>query len=188
MEEACQWFETAADQYKISAIKRPDWSESSSELKNIPADLTKALQMAIISGNQSLVADIARATLAVDRAYPYEVEHTGEKVTVEIDADRYHHVRALASLALGDDTRAEEHLDALRAALDDIAEPGDRQARFAADVLSHHKADMQGAVPEIDTEAICVGATAFGCLARQRGLPVTLDSEFIPTALVDAVS
>ena len=209
-DEATQWFEIAADHHRRRAHRIIERAESGSDLRSVPTPLGAALRMATLSGNRDLQQDVAIDALEIDRKYPYVIEHTGEEVTVDIDADRYHHLNTVASLVAGDDSITRTHLAELHTVLDTCDTLAAHQQRFAAvgrvadgllesdideidaglnELLAHHRQHMiRGDVPETDDEAICVEATALGILACHRGQSPAFESEFIPARLVDILT
>lgn len=208
--EAIEWFEMAADHHRRRAHRTIERADSASDLRSVPAPMGAALRMAILSGAHDLQRDVATDALEISRTYPYVVEHTGEEVTVEIDADRYHHLKTVAGLAVGDDQLTRIHLDGLVTALEANDALEAHQQRFAAvarvadglleadvgeidagldELLAHHREHtVRGDIPEIDDEAICVEATALVILVRRRGQSPAFESGFIPGSLLDAVS
>ena len=204
------WFELAAKQFQLSTQRDPGSVESAQDLLSISSPMGAAVRMAVLSGNWELRIQTAETALAVDRSYPYTVEHTGENVTVEIDANRYHHLKTVAGIAASDDQTAQAHLHELNAILAGVETRDAQEQRFTAvartvsgildqdpseieqglgDLLAYHqKHVLRGSSPETDDEAICDEATALLALARQRGLSVTITSAFIPEELIEQIT
>ena len=206
--EAVDWFATAAEQYELDALKRPEEDVSVSVLHTSPHPFQRGLYCALVGGDSMLGEEIATDILGFDRTFSYAVEHTGEKVTVEAEPDRYHHMRVMAGGVLDEPRVVNESAAALHGELDQINELSGRQKRYGfeadilgailsddasqvmeklTDVLELHRAGIQDPSELTADEAVCLEATGLVILARQYGLEVTVDSEFVPSEYVSFV-
>lgn len=204
--ESRDWFRTAAEQHRACGVGWLSPDVELGALKGTVSELTDGLHAAVLSGDASLVRTVAETILDVEREQPYTMTD-GTTTTVELDADRYFYAKGFAAVALGESDLAADYLDGLREANRDNDSDGTRHLRMAAGVafidgmlsesaervtegiermLDRHVRKLPGE-PEVGEDAICIEATSFLVFAKENGLEVEVDTEFIPFDYVEAL-
>ena len=186
-ENTGEWFEKSAAHYLASVRERRARGAPVAE-REAPELLTAAIYAAVLSHNWVLMGTVARTTREVR-----SVADDDYSATLRCGHER---IGFLAALLTGRDTGA--HLSALEAAIGDLSpevrpyyEPyatafrgldaadASTVSRGLTEMLGRHGAGLNGK-PKQPRELVCYPATALARLARDRGLAVAVDSEYLP--------
>lgn len=189
-----RWFERATTYYIERVRKGQEFREelAKSYWENEPLVFREAFYCAILSGSDTLQNEVAAEALAMDDAYLTEFP------TVIHD---FYFVRALAAIFLERDDAREfvaqllANLDHLRpklhayfSALATIlagitSDDADRATEGFEQLLEYHDDDIQG-TPKGPDKIVCLPAVALLVLARERGLDIEIEGEYIPESVL----
>lgn len=186
---ALEQFEEASGCY-LSGIRitRERWDEiSGGNRESQPSILLKGLYCSLLSGDDELIEEIGRETLALDSEYLTEFPETAYK---------YYTAKALASATMDAD-EGRMHIEALTESLDGLR-PGLAQffgaiGTVAAGVLfdddenvteglqqllDHHTSTVDGE-PDTASEAVSVPVSALLSLAKRSGIEAAIEENYI---------
>lgn len=204
VEQARDWFANAADQYLAGARKRTQHDVDGDTLNTTPLEYANALYAAILADDRDRIMDIARAVRQLDREQT--LFPNSEAIETTLRADHYWYAQGLATVVLADT----EALTTCRTRLATANDANSGSIRLQYDgavnyfdgileddtgtvesgltcMLERFETDMVGA-PASASDYIAVSVTALAALARRHGLTVTINSDFIPSVLVNTIS
>ena len=186
---AIEQFEEAAGYY-LSGIRttRKRWSEiSGGNQESHPSILLKGLYCSLLSGDDELIEEVGRETLALDSEYPTEFPETAYK---------YYAAKALASAVIGAE-EGDAHLEALSESLDGIrpelaqffgaigtvadgvfSDDDENVSEGLRQLLDHHSSTFSGE-PATTSEAVSVPVSALLALAKHSGIEVSIEEDFV---------
>jgi len=203
--EARRWFKRAAT-HRFRAgqmrVKHKEVLERNAVLSATQI-YGKAVQYALLSGSSECLEEIATGVLDLDESFRDVLDERGGSVLSYDDAE------LLAAVSLGEDEIARNAIERIRSFESDPSYDGyysgvpdghtgplvdasiglfDGDAAAVTEavekMLDAHEAEVDGE-PRGSREIVDHAAAAMIVLARNRGLNVTVESEYVPDALFD---